>query len=178
MHEAAALLLAEFEREYERIVTKAERHVQVRKRKRGRGRRKGCTSHVETHITGHYTMLILSPHPITNVQRPTARAGAPVRALPARGHLPALRREVHPPRAARPHVPRSVFFSTSAFDSTLVVCVHTIPDSTPDAHPPTSHTTGHCVQRIKRGGIYFISRDGSRVFCQRSVLISLGCHVE
>lgn len=29
MHEAAALLLAEFEREYERIVTKAERHVQV-----------------------------------------------------------------------------------------------------------------------------------------------------
>ena len=42
VHEAAALLLAEFEREYERIVTKAERHVQVRKRKR-HGWGKGCT---------------------------------------------------------------------------------------------------------------------------------------
>ena len=30
VHEAAALLLDEFEREYERIVSKAERHVQVR----------------------------------------------------------------------------------------------------------------------------------------------------
>lgn len=29
VHEAAALLLGEFEREYERIVSKAERHVQV-----------------------------------------------------------------------------------------------------------------------------------------------------
>lgn len=35
--------------------------------------------------------------------------------------------------------------------------------------PPVLMCQGQCGQRIKRGGVYYISKDGSRIFCQRCV---------
>lgn len=35
--------------------------------------------------------------------------------------------------------------------------------------PPVLMCQGQCGQRIKRGGVYYISQDGSRIFCQRYV---------
>jgi hypothetical protein len=33
--------------------------------------------------------------------------------------------------------------------------------------PPVLMCQGQCLQRIKRGSVYYISRDGARIYCQK-----------